>query len=527
MRTAAVARSSSASSARVSPNSVQQPVDVDPARVRVVVGELELVFLARQGQPFDQAQAAVDPRETAAVVFDAARDHFPRRAPRRSRGYQPEQRGIERGAERVDVVDEQRAELRLLGEEPGQRAVLQQVRHLEPVADGVQALAREVVGVVGCLAGGAAPSRSSAARTLSRTFCFCSSSRCCAISSHAKCRSRTWARAAGRSTGRARANTVRSKRIAGLGAEEALDRLVRQIAGREDVRHGGAELGRRLPATSPGALSTKMRCTPPSFANGWSALTTPAPCVQRLPDAGGVGDHGDLAAPQRGLAGPNQRRSQARLLELTAAAEDLRRRARPRSPSSRAAGSSRGRCGRRADRRESARAARGRIRSRRAAHRGAGPRVRPLRRRAAASRSSAGSDAANAGSRRAARVNCWRSVRSRGERSRGSRRSTPGSGVLVVLDRQQRVGAGEQRRHRAVLVDREIVDDGIHRERQRGVQLALRGQHDLGERGLPFGAARSGRTTNPMPPPDMPPSIQNPQKSSPNAARVRSMSRSV
>ena len=31
----------------------------------------------------------------------------------------------------------------------------------------------------------------------------------------------------------------------------------------------------------------------------------------------------------------------------------------------------------------------------------------------------------------------------------------------------------------------------------------------------------------PMPPPDMPPSIQNPQKSSPNASRVRAISRSV
>ena len=57
--------------------------------------------------------------------------------------------------------------------------------------------------------------------------------------------------------------------------------------------------------------------------------------MERLDDAGplrpaaahacGVGDHRGLAAPQCGLAGPKQLRSQARLLELAAAPEDLRR----------------------------------------------------------------------------------------------------------------------------------------------------------------------------------------------------------
>ena len=89
-------------------------------------------------------------------------------------------------------------------------------------------------------------------------------------------------------------------------ARNCSDRLVRQIAGGEDVRQRRAGQLRRCAGSWPGASSRNVRCRPPSLQNGCSALTTPAPCVQRLPDAGGQRDHGDFAIAQ---APPAQRRA--------------------------------------------------------------------------------------------------------------------------------------------------------------------------------------------------------------------------
>ena len=60
-------------------------------------------------------------------------------------------------AEGVNVVQHEVLQLRALGEQPGKHAVAQQIGHLEPVADRVQALRWEVVGVIAALAGGARP----------------------------------------------------------------------------------------------------------------------------------------------------------------------------------------------------------------------------------------------------------------------------------------------------------------------------------------------------------------------------------
>ena len=64
-----------------------------------------------------------------------------------------QQARIEIGPQRVDVVQEQVLQLRAIEEQPGQRAVAEHVGHLEPVAGGVQALQRHVVGVVVAAAG--------------------------------------------------------------------------------------------------------------------------------------------------------------------------------------------------------------------------------------------------------------------------------------------------------------------------------------------------------------------------------------
>ena len=134
----------------------EQAIDVDPAGVRVVVGKIEFVGLAREGEAFDEAHAAVDAREAAAVVFDPTGDDFP--AEGGARGLEPaDERGIEGSAERINIMDEERAELRAGGEEAGERAVFQEVRDFEPVTDWVEALAGKIIRVVGTFAGVARP----------------------------------------------------------------------------------------------------------------------------------------------------------------------------------------------------------------------------------------------------------------------------------------------------------------------------------------------------------------------------------
>ena len=104
------------------PEEREQAVDVDPEGVVIVISEIELVGLAREGETFDEAYAPIDAGEATAVVFDAARDDFPAEGGV-ARLEPADEGGIEGGAERVDVVDEQRAELRASGEQAGEGAV--------------------------------------------------------------------------------------------------------------------------------------------------------------------------------------------------------------------------------------------------------------------------------------------------------------------------------------------------------------------------------------------------------------------
>jgi hypothetical protein len=125
----------------------EQPVDVDPARVAVVISEGELVVLAGKGEALDDPEAPVNARDPAAMVFNALGDDLP--AERGATGLEPaEQRWIRRGTQGVDVVRDQGAQLRTNGEEPGERAVFEEVGDLEPMADGMQALFRTVLRVV-------------------------------------------------------------------------------------------------------------------------------------------------------------------------------------------------------------------------------------------------------------------------------------------------------------------------------------------------------------------------------------------
>ena len=110
-RTAAAVFSGVGQIAAAQPEEGQQAVDVHPAGVGAVPGEGELVLLARQRQALDEAQAAVDAREAAAVVLDPPGHDLP--AERGARGAEPAQQGgIDGGAERVDVVHQQRPQAR-------------------------------------------------------------------------------------------------------------------------------------------------------------------------------------------------------------------------------------------------------------------------------------------------------------------------------------------------------------------------------------------------------------------------------
>ncbi len=68
-----------------------------------------------------------------------------------------------------------------------------------------------------------------------------------------------------------------------------------------------------------------------------------------------------------------------------------------------------------------------------------------------------------------------------------------------------------------LLVDGEIVDHRLHGERHRVLQSALGLGHDGVQTRPGRVAADRGLKMKPMPPPDMPPSIQKPQKSAPNS----------
>ena len=134
----------------------QQRVDADEGRERVVVGELDLVFLARQRQALDQPRAAVDAGEAAAAVFEPARHDLDAQAgPALDVATEPIR--VQIRTQRVDVVQHRVLELGSALEQARKRAVAQQVRDLVPVADRVQALDGDVVAVVAGFAGANGP----------------------------------------------------------------------------------------------------------------------------------------------------------------------------------------------------------------------------------------------------------------------------------------------------------------------------------------------------------------------------------
>ena len=133
-----------------------------------------------------------------------------------------------------------------------ERAIAQQVGDLVPVADRVQALHGQIVGVVGAFAGALLAHWISAACRPSRTFCACASSICCGISSQAKRRSRSMG-----TMRRPMLRPGRKQQRAGIAVvvlcgEMSGDSLVGQIAGGDDVRQRRAALAGSREGSWPG-----------------------------------------------------------------------------------------------------------------------------------------------------------------------------------------------------------------------------------------------------------------------------------
>ena len=110
---AVVTFASSARSSARQPENVQQPLDRNPRRLRVVIAQAELVFLAGHRQALDQADAAVHAGQAAAAIVDPPRDDLEAQAGLAA-DVPAQQARIEIGPQRVDVVQEQILQLRPL-----------------------------------------------------------------------------------------------------------------------------------------------------------------------------------------------------------------------------------------------------------------------------------------------------------------------------------------------------------------------------------------------------------------------------
>ena len=119
----------------------EEPVEVNPGGHRVVVGEFEFLLFTRHGEAFDQPEPAVDAGEAAAAIVDAPGDDLEGETGL-VLDMDAEEGGVEVGAEGIDVMEEEIAELWPLLEELGEGAVAEKVGDFEPMADGMKALDR-------------------------------------------------------------------------------------------------------------------------------------------------------------------------------------------------------------------------------------------------------------------------------------------------------------------------------------------------------------------------------------------------
>ena len=169
-RTAASIRcGSDLSDSRDSPNAVEQAVDFDPSRERVVISELELGILARLRQSLEQPEPAGDLGQPAAAVVDPPRNDLKAQAGTRLDDQSQHGRRDQR-AQRVDIVHEQPLEVGMLVQKLDEQAIAHQVRYFVKVPRGVESLDRHVVGIVGSFTLALGPAKDGAAAGVANLF---------------------------------------------------------------------------------------------------------------------------------------------------------------------------------------------------------------------------------------------------------------------------------------------------------------------------------------------------------------------
>ena len=150
---------------------LQQPVDGDPGGHRVVVGQLELVFLAGHGEALDQPDAAVDARQAAAAVLDPPPNDLEAEA-RLPADVHARGSPRSRSAPRVSMLWSIRYfSCGRSAQQPGEHAVAQQVGRPRTSAPSGAGIAAAGCRCNRCRRRRPRPRPISAACRLSRTFC--------------------------------------------------------------------------------------------------------------------------------------------------------------------------------------------------------------------------------------------------------------------------------------------------------------------------------------------------------------------
>ena len=219
--------------------------------------------------------------------------------------------GIDIGAQRVDIVHHEMLQLRPFGQQLGQHAVAQQVGDFVPVADRVQALLRQVVGVVAAFAHASRPADQRSVQAvehllrllveqLLRHF-FPGKAQVARHGDQAQADDPAGRQVA---AGRDSRSCWRTARVSAIG-------LVGQVAGGDDVRHGRA--GQTAHAAALGQVDLDEAAVfAAELDERIERFDDAGPLVQRLPAPAGQRDDGHLAIRERLQAEIVQARRAAR-----------------------------------------------------------------------------------------------------------------------------------------------------------------------------------------------------------------------
>ena len=281
----------------------EQLVEVDPCGHGIVEREAEFVFFARHGEAFDKAWGAIDAGEASTAVLEAAGDHFERKGGLRF-DVPAEQCGVEIGSQRIDIVQEEVLKLWLSLQQGSQLAIAEQIGEFVPVTGRVEALEREVIGIVRRLAGFLGPAEEGAAEAVAhfllleieyllRHFLPCEAQ----IADR-----RHHAQPDGSPAGK---NHLAFVAVVILTAEEIGGWFVRQVAGGEDVWNSGACESAGTPALGEMNLD-EGTVAAIEFAEGMESLADACSLGPAAACAACQRDDGDFAGGE-GCTSPGRR----------------------------------------------------------------------------------------------------------------------------------------------------------------------------------------------------------------------------